>query len=128
MNTSHAKKIKAKRARHERAHRRIRKRVRGTAERPRLAVHKTLRYIYAQVIDDIAGKTLAQASSRETDLTSSLEASPSSREAAKAVGEAVAERAKAQGVEQVVFDRGGNIYHGRVQQLADGARSKGLEF
>lgn len=128
MSDSHAKKIKAKRHRRERSHLRIRKRIQGTSERPRLSVHKSLRYVYAQVIDDLSGRTLAQANSGEADLRAGLKASASSIEAARAVGEAVAERARAQGVEQVVFDRGGNIYHGKVKALADAARGKGLKF
>ena len=128
MSDSHTKKVRAKHQRRKRAHYRIRSRVAGTPERPRLSVYKSLRFIYAQVIDDQSGRTLAQASSRESDLQSGLEASPSSCEAAKAVGELVAERAKAQGVESVVFDRGGFIYHGRVKAVADGAREKGLVF
>ena len=128
MSISHAKKIKAKRARLERAHLRVRKNVAGTAERPRLAVYKSLRYVYAQVIDDAAGRTLAQASSTEADLRSGVESSASSVEAAKAVGHALAERAKEQGIESVVFDRGGYIYHGKVKALADAAREKGLKF
>ena len=128
MSISHAKKIKAKRSRLERAHRRVRKNVAGTAERPRLAVYKSLRYVYAQVIDDASGRTLAHASSAEADLRSGVEASASSLEAAKAVGQALAERAKEQGIESVVFDRGGYIYHGKVKALADAAREKGLKF
>ena len=128
MSDSHTKKVRGKRQRRQRAHYRIRSRVAGTAERPRLSVYKSLRFIYAQVIDDQTGRTLVQASSREADLQSGLEASPSSCEAAKAVGELVAERAKAQGIESVVFDRGGFIYHGRIKAVADGAREKGLVF
>jgi large subunit ribosomal protein L18 len=123
-----AKKIKAKRHRQKRAHFRIRKRIAGTTERPRLAVHKSLQYIYAQVIDDHSGLTLAQANSRETGLLEGIEASAASCAAAKRVGEAVAERAREKGVESVVFDRGGAIYHGKIKAVADGAREKGLKF
>jgi len=126
MSDSHTKKVRVKRLRHKRAHLRLRNRIQGTPERPRLAVFKSLRYVYAQVIDDLNGLTLAQASSAETDLKG--EGSTGNVEAARRVGEAVAGRAKAQGIERVVFDRGGSIYHGKVKALADGARAKGLEF
>jgi large subunit ribosomal protein L18 len=122
------KRSRLKAARHKRAHNRIRQRVSGTPERPRLAVHKSLRFVYAQVIDDTKGITLAQANSSEADLRQQLGASAGSRAAAKLVGELVAERAKAAGVGKVVFDRGGYIYHGRVKELAEAARAKGLEF
>lgn len=128
MNDHLSKQLKAKKRRLMRVRLRVRKRVVGTAERPRLAVFKSLRYLYAQVVDDTRGHTLAQASSAEADLRSGLASSPGSRAAAKAVGEAVAERAKALGIERVVFDRGGRIYHGKIKELAEGARSKGLQF
>lgn len=128
MSDLQTKKVREKLKRRKRAHLRVRKRITGTADRPRLSVYKSLRYVYAQVIDDVAGRTLAQANSGEADLKSGLEASPGSLEAAKAVGELVAERAKEQGVESVVFDRGGFIYHGKVKAVADGAREKGLVF
>jgi large subunit ribosomal protein L18 len=114
--------------RRQRAHRRLRNRVQGTPGRPRLAVHKSLRYIYAQVIDDQNGRTLAQASSVEPELAKAIKGSAGNVDAARRVGEAIAERAKTQGVEQVVFDRGGAIYHGKVKAVADGARAKGLVF
>ena len=122
------KKTKRKRQRRRRAHLRIRRKIRGTAERPRLAVFKSLRYIYAQVIDDVSGVTLAQASSFEPAVRDGLESSPGSKPAARRVGELVAERAKERGIEQVIFDRGGYIYHGKVREVADGARDKGLAF
>jgi large subunit ribosomal protein L18 len=125
---SQAKKVMAKRARRIRAHKRVRNRLAGTAERPRLAVHKSLRYLEAQIIDDSQGVTLAAATSREADLKSGLEGSAGSIEAAKAVGKLVAERAKAKGIDKVVFDRGGFIYHGKVKALADAAREAGLTF
>ena len=129
MSESHAKKIKAQRHRLERAHHRIRNRISGTPERPRLAFHKSSRYLYAQVIDDLNGRTLAQANSAEAELRSVLgESSPATVAAAKVVGEKVAERAREAGVEGVVFDRGGYIYHGKVKALADAARNKGLKF
>ena len=117
-----------KRERRQRAHARIRRAVAGTAERPRLAVFKSQRYIYAQVIDDVAGTTLAQASSSEDAIQKKAEGSAKTRDAARLVGEAVAERAKDKGIDKVVFDRGGYIFHGKIKQVAEGARSKGLVF
>ena len=128
MQNLQQKRIIKKRARRQRAHLRVRSRVKGTAERPRLAVFKSLRYIYAQVIDDRAGTTLAQASSFETEVRSSLAGAASNSDAAKVVGERVAARAMDKGIKKVVFDRGGFQYHGRIQVLADAAREKGLEF
>jgi len=122
------KRMKAKRSRRAKAHLRVRKRVAGSAERPRLAVYKSLRFIYAQVIDDERGVTLAQANSADASVREAVGASTASKAAAKLVGELVAARAKEQGVEKVVFDRGGYIYHGRVQALAEAAREKGLQF
>ncbi|MGH2821350.1 MAG: 50S ribosomal protein L18 [Actinomycetota bacterium] len=110
------------RARHLR-HRRVRKRIVGTPERPRLAVYRSNRHIYVQVIDDFAGRTLVAAS----DLTDAG-ADGSPKERAKAVGEAVARRAREAGIGAVVFDRGGFQYHGRIQALADAAREGGLEL
>lgn len=110
------------------AHRRVRSRLAGTPERPRLAVFKSNRFLYAQVIDDLAGRTLVQANSSEPEIRSRLDGGGDTRDAARLVGEAVAERAQQAGIAQVVFDRGGYIYHGRVRELADGARAKGLEF
>lgn len=126
MSDSHGKKIRIKRMRRQRAHQRLRNRVQGTPGRPRLAVYKSLRYIYAQVIDDQNGRTLAQASSAEPELMKSLQGSAGNVDAARRVGEIVAERARSEGVERVVFDRGGAIYHGKVKAVADGARAKGL--
>lgn len=117
-----------KRTRRKRAHARIRSRVSGTPERPRLAVFKSSRYVYAQLIDDLSGSTLAQANSRETELRSRFEGGAGSKAAARVIGEAIAERAKEKGIARCVFDRGGYIYHGKVKELAEGARSKGLEF
>jgi large subunit ribosomal protein L18 len=106
-----------------RRRRRVRAKVRGTAERPRLSVFRSNRGIQAQVIDDVAGHTLAAVNWTEGDLKSLK-----SMDQAKRAGELLAERAKAAGVETVVFDRGGYRYHGRVKALADGAREKGLTF
>ncbi|MEM1186257.1 MAG: 50S ribosomal protein L18 [Planctomycetota bacterium] len=102
-----------------------RKRISGTPECPRLAVYRSLNHIYAQVIDDMTGKTVAAASTRDKDLKADK---TGNSEAAKAVGSKLAERAKAAGVESVVFDRGGFKFHGRVKALADAAREGGLKF
>ena len=114
-----------KRLRRLRIRKRIRKKIRGTAERPRLSVFRSNRYIYAQLIDDDAGRTLAHASSREPEIASL----PVSRiERSRAVGRLIAERAKSLGITKVVFDRGGYKYHGNVRALAEGARENGLQF
>ncbi|MFM7321565.1 MAG: 50S ribosomal protein L18 [Armatimonadota bacterium] len=107
-------------------HRRIRKRVSGTTERPRLNIYRSLSHIYAQLVDDTKGHTVASASSLDKDLRAGK--SGGSIEGAVAVGKLVAERAKAAGIDKVVFDRGGYLYHGRVKALADAAREGGLEF
>ena len=112
------------RAQRMKRHARVRSKISGTAERPRLSVFRSENHIYAQVIDDVAGNTLVSASSVEK----SFEGSGSKVEAAKKVGALVAERALQKGIEEVVFDRGGYIYHGRVQALAEGAREAGLKF
>jgi large subunit ribosomal protein L18 len=127
-------------------HDRIRKKMQGTAERPRLNVYRSLNHIYVQVIDDLHGKTLVSASTAEGQKAKSKKAEGKKAEdhehegkkaqrpsggnvaSAKAVGKSIAERAKAQGVTKVVFDRGGYIYHGRVKALADAAREAGLKF
>jgi large subunit ribosomal protein L18 len=109
-----------------RRHRRVRKRVNGTPGRPRLVVTRSLRQIYAQVVDDTVGKTLVSASSLDTTLRSGGSGDKSAT--AKAVGALVAERAKAAGITAVVFDRSGNQYAGRIAALADGAREGGLDF
>ena len=108
-----------------RRHRRVRKHVTGTPDRPRLAVFRSNKHISAQVIDDVSGRTLAAASSVEKDLKGGA---GGNRDAAKKVGQLLGERAKAAGVSKVVFDRGGFLYHGRVAALADAAREAGLEF
>jgi large subunit ribosomal protein L18 len=109
-----------------RRHRRVRKHVAGTAERPRLAVHRSLRHIAVQLVDDDRGHTIAAASTVEKTLQPAK--GGLSVAAAAAVGKAIAERAKERGVETVVFDRGGYLYHGRVKALADAAREAGLRF
>jgi len=116
-----------KQALRERRHARVRKKVTGTPERPRLAVFRSEHHIYAQVIDDSAGRTLAAASTMDKALKSEVTYG-GNVEAAKRVGQLVAERAKEGGVTRVVFDRGGFAYHGRVAALADAARESGLEF
>ncbi len=105
---------------------RIRKRVSGDVQRPRLSVYRSSKHIYAQLIDDLAGRTLATASSRD-DLAGKVEGTGKTA-VSSAVGKLLAERAKAAGVTKVAFDRGGYLYHGRVKALADGARAGGLEF
>ena len=104
-------------------HSRIRRKVRGNTERPRLAIYRSLNHIYAQVIDDRLGQTLVSASTTEKDLRSG---GGGNLDAARRIGQAIAERALAKGIEQVVFDRGGYLYHGRVKALTDAARAAGL--
>ena len=111
----------------QKRHRRIRARLGGTESRPRLAVFRSSRFTYAQIIDDSSGRTIVSASSREADVLGSASVIGKCG-AASVVGRLVAERALAVGVTKVVFDRGGYLYHGRVQQLADAARGAGLEF
>ena len=106
---------------------RVRRFIRGTAERPRLSVFRTHKHIYAQIIDDVSGRTLASASSMDKQIRSGI-AFGGNKDAAEAIGKAVAERAKAAGVTKVCFDRGEFRYHGRVAALADAARAAGLEF
>ena len=108
----------------DRIHKRIRRRVAGTEERPRLAIFRSVKHIYAQIIDDQKGHTLVAAGSTEKD----LQGKGGNVSGAKLIGQKVAERAKEKGVTKVVFDRGGYLYHGRVKALADAAREAGLEF
>ena len=115
---------KDKNAQRLKRHARVRAKISGTTERPRLAVYRSNANIYAQIIDDIKGVTLCSASSVEKD----FEGIGSNKEAAKKVGKAIGEKALAKGIETVVFDRGGYIYHGRVSELAEGAREAGLKF
>ena len=116
-----------RKAARQRVHRRIRKRVVGTAERPRLAVHFSGKHVYAQVIDDDAGRTLAAASTKERSLLGEKKAG-ANQAAAELIGKAIAERLLAKQLDQVVFDRGGFLYHGKVKALADAARAGGLKF
>ena len=113
-----------KNAQRMKRHTRVRGKISGTPERPRLNVYRSNANIYAQVIDDVNGVTLVSASTRDK----SIEGPTGNKEAARKVGALIAERAQAKGIENVVFDRGGYIYHGRVQELAEGAREGGLDF
>lgn len=113
-----------KKASRAKRHLRVRKKVFGTTERPRLSIYRSEKNIYAQVIDDITSKTIASASSLDKDFT----LKGGNKEGAKLVGELVAKKAIEKGINEVVFDRGGYVYHGRVQQLAEGAREAGLKF
>lgn len=108
-------------------HNRMRNKIQGTTERPRLAVFRSEKHIYAQIIDDMTGTTLVAASTVEKDIKASVKAT-SNVEAAAAVGTAIAKKAAAKGIEEVVFDRGGFLYHGRVKALAEAAREAGLQF
>lgn len=109
----------------QRRHLRVRKKIFGTTERPRLSVYRSEKNIYAQIIDDINSNTLVSASTLDKDFSSKV---GSNKEAAKTVGEIIAKKALEKGIKQVVFDKGGYIYHGRIKELADGAREAGLEF
>lgn len=111
----------------KRRHLRLRKKVHGTAQRPRLAVYRSLKHMYAQLIDDSEGRTLAAASTLDKELRDALK-NGGDKEAARAVGQLIAARAKEHNITEVVFDRGGNLYHGRVAALAEGAREAGLVF
>lgn len=119
--------LKLKVVRRERRKRRVRRRVSGTAERPRLTVFRSNQHIYAQLIDDFAGRTLCAASSREKDLAAEIK-SGGNRTAASAVGRTLAARARMKGIRSAAFDRSGYRYHGRVRALADAARESGLQF
>ncbi len=116
-----------KRERRLRKHRRVRKKVFGTSERPRLAVFKSLKHMYAQIIDDTKGHTLVSASTLDPEVRESIKGLTKT-EAARVVGEVIAKRAIEAGIKKVVFDRGGFIYHGRIKAVAEGARKGGLEF
>ena len=120
---------KTRRRARVRRHVRVRRKISGTAERPRLAVYPSNRHIYAQLVDDEAARTLVAASDREVRVGGTGKAGGDGKTApSKAVGELLAERAKAAGIERVVFDRGGRLFHGRVAALAEGAREKGLQI
>jgi large subunit ribosomal protein L18 len=123
-------KINTKKDRRARIGLRQRKRIAGTAERPRLRVFRSVSHIYAQVIDDMSGTTLASAASTEPAVKSQLtgQARPGNKAGAEVLGKTIAERLKAKGIQRVVFDRGGFLYHGRIRAVADAAREAGLEF
>lgn len=122
-----AVKYKTRQEKRLRRHRRIRKRVFGTPERPRLSVFRSLKHIYAQIIDDTTGRTLCSASTLDKELRSKLQELTKTQQAVE-VGKLVAKRAISLGITKVVFDRGGHKYHGRVKALAEAAREEGLEF
>ncbi len=109
-------------------HVRVRNKISGTAERPRLCVRRSLKHIYAQLVDDTTGKSLAQISSTSKDVLAKLSDESTKTDASTAIGELIAAKAKEQGISTVVFDRGGYLYHGRVKAVAEAARSAGLEF
>ena len=119
---------KTKDSKRRRRHLRIRNKINGDATRPRLAVYRSLNHIYAQVIDDVEGKTIVSASSAMKDAMSRMKNAKGKVDRSQVVGELIAERAKAAGISAVAFDRGGYLYHGRVRALAEGARKGGLEF
>jgi large subunit ribosomal protein L18 len=123
-------KIKTKQDRRDRIKLRLRKRITGTAERPRLTVFRSLTHMYVQAVDDMAGRTLVAASTVEPSVKAGLggKARGANRQGAEAVGKAIAERLMATGIKQAVFDRNGFLYHGRVRAVADAARKAGLEF
>ncbi|MBI4364130.1 MAG: 50S ribosomal protein L18 [Candidatus Latescibacteria bacterium] len=112
----------------QRRHLRIRKKVTGTAERPRLAVYRSLNHIYAQLVDDLTGRTILTVSSRDKDVAPKVKAMKGKIAASKVVGGSLAAKAKEKGILRVCFDRGGYLYHGRVKAVADGAREGGLNF
>jgi large subunit ribosomal protein L18 len=122
--------IRTKKDRRDRIRLRQRKRIHGTSERPRLSIFRSVAHIYAQVIDDMSGRTVASAASTEASLKTvfSGKVRGGNLAGAEAIGKVVAERLKDKGITRVVFDRGGNLYHGRVRAVADGARKAGLEF
>ena len=122
--------IRTKKDRRERIRLRQRKRIHGTSERPRLSIFRSVTHIYAQVIDDMSGRTVVSAASTEPSLKTmfSGKVRGGNLAGAEAIGKVVAERLKDKGITRVVFDRGGNLYHGRIRAVADGARKAGLEF
>lgn len=120
-------KIRTRLERHLKKHKRVRRTIQGTAQRPRLCVYRSLAQIYAQVIDDNAGQTLVSASSLDKEFRSG-NGKGSNRDGARQVGLLLAKRAQEKGVQEVIFDRGGFLYHGRVKSLAEGAREGGLKF
>jgi large subunit ribosomal protein L18 len=122
------KRDKERAQKRHRRHLRLRQRLNGTGERPRLSVFRSNKYLYVQVIDDSTGRTLAAASTLQKPISGQLAGKTANLAAAKLLGKMIAERAKEKGVSKVAFDRGGYIYHGRIKALADAAREAGLEF
>jgi large subunit ribosomal protein L18 len=121
------RRVKTREERRARRHRRVRGKVHGTSERPRLVIHRSINHVEAQVVDDIAGRTLVGLSTLDSELRA-RRAELTKTEASHAAGKALAQKAREMGVTQVVFDRGGYVYHGRVKAFAEGAREGGLEF
>ena len=121
-------KLKTRREYRKRRHYRVRNKIFGTPDRPRLMVYRSNQNIYASIIDDVNGKTLVSASTISKEIKGQISGNASNTESAKLVGKAIAEKAKSKGIENVVFDRGGYLYHGRVKALADAAREGGLKF
>jgi large subunit ribosomal protein L18 len=111
-----------------RIHKRIRERISGNPSRPRLCVYRSSKYVYAQIIDDVQGRTLVAASTAEKSVRGDMKKGTANIEASKLVGKTIADRAKEKGIETVVFDRGGYLYHGRIKALAEAARESGLKF
>jgi large subunit ribosomal protein L18 len=122
-----SRRVKTREQRRERRHRRVRAKVHGTAERPRLVVHRSINHVEGQVVDDVAGRTLVGLSTLDAGLRGQS-GEMNKTEASRAAGKALAEKAKEMGVTKVVFDRGGYVYHGRVKAFAEGAREGGLDF
>ena len=121
-------KLRTRQEYRKRRHYRVRNKIFGTPERPRLMVYRSNQNIYASIIDDVSGKTLVSASTISKELKGQIKGHPGNIESAKLVGKAIAEKAKSKGIENVVFDRGGYLYHGRVKALAEAAREGGLKF
>lgn len=122
-----SRRVKTREQRRERRHRRVRAKVHGTAERPRLVVHRSINHVEGQVVDDVSGRTLVGLSTLDAGLREKR-GEMNKTEASRAAGKALAEKAREQGVTKVVFDRGGYVYHGRVKAFAEGAREGGLDF
>ncbi|MCL4538171.1 MAG: 50S ribosomal protein L18 [Bacteroidetes bacterium] len=120
--------LETKRTRHDRAKRGLRKKIKGTVERPRLVVFRSLKHIYGTIIDDIQGKTILQVSSLNKEIADELKAAKGKTNVSKIVGKALAKKALENNIQQVVFDRGGFLYHGRLKAFAEGAREGGLKF
>ncbi len=120
--------LETKRTRHDRAKRGLRKKIKGTVERPRLVVFRSLKHIYGTIIDDVQGKTILQVSSLNKEIADELKAAKGKTNVSKIVGKALAKKALENNIQQVVFDRGGFLYHGRLKAFAEGAREGGLKF